>query len=65
MTLLDIVSGRPVKIDNVVRGLNLNVTCTNKRCFNYGKNIIIQFGLGSFDYYTLSNTIKCPICPDK
>ena len=46
----------------VTNGMNLFGVCKNKKCAAYKKEVIYQFGYGTFDMFKDSEEIVCPSC---
>ena len=44
------------------RGLCVEGTCQNKKCLAFGKNVIMNQGLGDFDLIMDAYKCKCPMC---
>lgn len=46
----------------VTNGMNLFGVCKNKKCTAYKKEVIYQFGYGTFDLNDDNENIVCPVC---
>ena len=46
----------------VTNGMNLFGVCKNKKCAAYKKEVIYQFGYGTFDLFKENEEIVCPSC---
>ncbi len=60
---MDLTHKVPYQLPCLVRGINVEGVCVNKKCISYNRSIIVPLGLGEYNLHDICHGIKCKACP--